>query len=157
MATAKPKLVKAKAPSIVKPRSVAKVIAQPDVSTASVAASVPSVSSSILFSQYLRTQGKHVDPLSDLGLKMQAQYIAEVGQHPLDILRDVASNIFAKPGERVQAAKALLEYSLRKVPAQMEVTGKDGAPLAVHPTQLKNLNDKELDTLRALLVKAQGA
>lgn len=101
--------------------------------------------------------GLGLDPLSDEALRFQAQYIKHVGAHPLDVLKQLSLNVFVKPGDRISAAKALLEYGARKVPAQLELTGKNGEALKLDHAQLTKLSDKELATLEALLSKVEGS
>lgn len=108
------------------------------------------------FLAYLEANGvAGLDPLSDEGLAIQANYIKNIGDHPLDILKTLAKNPFVKASDRISAAKALLEYGARKVPAQFEVTGK-GAVLSIDPSQFTALSDKELAILEKLLSKAQN-
>ena len=96
-----------------------------------------------------------LDPLSDEGLRIQANYIKLVGDHPLDILKTLAKNPFVKPSDRIAAAKTLLEYGARKVPAQFEVNAT-GAAFTIDASQLSGLSSKELDQLEKLLSKVQG-
>jgi len=100
--------------------------------------------------------GGDLDPLSDEALQLQARYVAEIGDHPLDILKTLSANIFVKPSERIAAAKALLEYSARKIPAQLQLAGPDGGAIKLDASALGKLTDKELATLEVLLVKAGG-
>ena len=83
------------------------------------------------------------DPLSDDAVKMQAQYIAKVGVHPFEILKTIVANPLVKSSDRINAAKTLLEYGMRKAPSAIEITGAKGAPLQV---ELANAAD-----LRALV------
>jgi hypothetical protein len=100
--------------------------------------------------------GGDLDPLSDEALRLQAQYVAEVGDHPLDVLKTLSANIFVKPSERIAAAKALLEYGARKVPAQLQLSGIDGGAIKLDASALSKLSDKELVTLETILAKAGG-
>jgi hypothetical protein len=99
--------------------------------------------------------GLDLDPLSDEGVRLQAQYIKQVGDHPLDVLKVLSKNPFVKPSDRIAAAKALLEYGARKVPAEFKMDGST-LGVALPPQFLKKLSSKELDTLEKLLLKAQG-
>lgn len=109
------------------------------------------------FLQYVEAHGhKEADPLSDEALRLQAQYIAEVGDHPLDVLKTLVRNPFVKPSDRITAAKTLLEYGARKVPAQLDVSAKNVA-ISIDPAQFAALSASELETLEKLLGKAQGA
>lgn len=100
---------------------------------------------------------KNIEPLSDGELKMQARFISSGSLHPFDILQRISINPFCKPSDRINAAKTLLEYAARKVPSKLEVTGKDGAPLALDSSQLSKLSNKELSMLEQLLMKASLA
>lgn len=109
------------------------------------------------FLAFLEANGcEGLDPLSDEGLRVQANYVKLVGDHPLDILKTLAKNPFVKPSDRINAAKTLLEYGARKIPAQFELTSKNTA-LVIDPSQFSALSAKELETLEKLLGKAQGA
>lgn len=111
----------------------------------------------ISYLQYLEGRGaKHADMLSPEGLQLQSEYLHALGDnhHPIDVARRISINPFAVPRDRLAACKLILEYTARKIPAQMEVTTKNGAPLAVNPDSLKNLSVEELSTLLDLLDKA---
>lgn len=100
--------------------------------------------------------GVGVDPLSDEALRIQAEYVKLVGDHPLDTLKSLSSNPWVKPSDRISAAKALLEYGARKVPATFELSGKDGGPISLTPASLSKLSAKDLDTLEKILAKVSG-
>ena len=107
-----------------------------------------------MFLSFLEANGGlGVDPLSDEGLRIQAAYVAQVGDHPLDVLKTLSRNPFVKPSDRISAAKALLEYGARKVPAQFELKA-EGAALTIDASALSGLSAKELETLEKLLSKA---
>lgn len=107
-----------------------------------------------MFLSFLEANGGlGVDPLSDEGLRIQAAYVAQVGDHPLDVLKTLSKNPFVKPSDRISAAKALLEYGARKVPAQFELNAK-GAALTIDASALSGLSAKELEMLEKLLSKA---
>ena len=97
---------------------------------------------------------KGVDPLSPEAMKIQAQYVSELPQHPMDILRRLMVNPFCSPNERINAAKTLMSYSMRAIPNNLEVTGKDGGAIKIDSSSLSNLSDTELETLQTLLAKA---
>lgn len=108
------------------------------------------------FLRFLEAQGgEGIDPLSDEALRIQAEYVKQVGDHPLDTLKSLSANIWVKPSDRISAAKALLEYGARKIPASLELTGKDGQPLQLSPKVLSKLSAKELDVLEKLLLKVK--
>ena len=112
------------------------------------------------YRQYLEaTNNRKVDPFSAEGVKIQALYLQELGddQHPLDILRKISLNPFAAPKDRISASKTLLEYTMAKVPAKLEVSGPEGSAIKIDQKQLAALSNTELDTLLELLGKAQQA
>lgn len=97
-----------------------------------------------------------IDPLSDEGLRLQALYVQSFSQHPLDVMRRIMENAFSDPKDRMTAAKAIMEYSLRKPAANMELSAKV-TELKLDPAQLAGLSAKELDMLEKLLTKIGGA
>lgn len=101
-------------------------------------------------------EGEYVDPTSPLGMRLQSEYISTVGEEPLAILKSIAENLFCKPSDRVNAAKIMLEYSRRKIPAQFELSGPEGAAIKLDRSQLSALSPKELAMLEQLLQKAAG-
>lgn len=117
---------------------------------------LPDLTTDPQFLAYLEANGvAGLDPLSDEGLRVQANYVKLVGDHPLDILKTLAKNPFVKPSDRIAAARTLLEYGARKVPAQLDLTAV-GTALTVDASMLSALSDKELAMLEKLLSKAQG-
>lgn len=109
------------------------------------------------FLRFLEAQGgEGIDPLSDEALRIQAEYVKLIGDHPLDTLKSLSSNPWVKPSDRISAAKALLEYGARKVPATLELSGKDGGPIALDPASFSKLSAKELDLLEKLLAKVNA-
>ena len=118
---------------------------------------LPGLTTDPQFLKFLEAGGNvGLDPLSDDGLRAQAAYIALVGDHPLDTLKSLSKNVFVRPSARIAAAKALLEYGARKVPAQLELSAKD-LGLKLDVSQLAGLSAKELAQLEKLLLKAQEA
>ena len=106
------------------------------------------------FLSYIEGLGhKTLDPLSKEAMDLQAQYTLALPQHPLDILRRLSTNVFCTPSERINAVKALMQYTMRAVPTNFELTGKDGAALKIDPAALGGLTTDELTTLQALLAK----
>lgn len=113
--------------------------------------------SNIAYMQYLDAHGgKMVDPLSREGLELQAAYLKYLNKqdHPLDTLRRISVNPWAQTKDRIAAAKALLEYTARKIPSTIEISGNDGKPLQIDAGAMKNLSNDDLDTLVKLLEKA---
>ena len=100
--------------------------------------------------------GEGIDPLSDEALRIQAEYVKLVGDHPLDTLKSLSSNVWVKPSDRISAAKALLEYGARKIPATLELSGKGGGPISLDPAALSKLSVKELDMLEKILTKVSA-
>lgn len=118
---------------------------------------IPDLLTDPQFLAFVEAQGGlGVDPLSDDGVRLQAAYVKMVGDHPLDVLKTLCKNPFVKPSDRISAARTLLEYGARKVPAQLELSGRGGEPLRLDPSVLGKLSAKELDQLEKLLTKAQG-
>lgn len=112
---------------------------------------------SVTYLQYLESKGgKGVDPMSAQGLALQAQYTLELADdtHPIDVLRKISINPFASPRDRISAAKAIMEYTMLKAPAKVELTGADGGAIKVDQSQLAALSNEELDQLMTLLSKA---
>jgi hypothetical protein len=84
---------------------------------------------------------------------VEARWVVQSGQTPLEFLASVYRTPTFDPRDRINAAKAILEYSHRKVPSKLEVDGKVvNAKLDI--AQLKGLTDDELGTLIQLLEKA---
>jgi hypothetical protein len=96
-----------------------------------------------------------VDPLSDDGLRLQALYIQNFSQHPMDVMRRIMENVFSDPKDRLNAAKSLMEYSMRKPTANMEVKVA-GALVTVDPAKLSALSTEELEALEKILDKVNG-
>lgn len=122
--------------------------------------SVPSTLSSedMDYIRWLEGRGQRVavmDPLSDEGLRLQALYVQNFSMHPLDVMRRIMENPFSDPKDRMTAAKSIMEYSLRKPAANLELSAKV-ASLNIDPSTLSALSTKELDTLEKLLSKIGG-
>lgn len=98
------------------------------------------------------------DPLSPEALKLQAEYVARSlpDKHPLDTLRLIANNPLSMPKDRIAACKALMEYSMPKVPAKMEVLTDGAASTRFSSEQLSVLSSEELDVLIKLVEKMGG-
>lgn len=108
--------------------------------------------------RWLEARGNSVpgiDPLSDEGLRLQALYVQSFSQHPLDVMRRIMENPFSEPRDRMSAAKAIMEYSLRKPTQQLALDAK-GVGLSIDASQLANLSTQDLDMLEKLLSKATG-
>lgn len=110
---------------------------------------------STAFMQYMSAQGaKSLDPNSTEYLRAQMKYLQEMqnNQHPLDVLRGITLNPWSNPRDRIAAAKAMLEYTMMKVPAKFEVQSST-SQVKLDPAQLSKLSDEELNTLMTLLEK----
>lgn len=108
----------------------------------------------INFFAFLEGMGRKVtDPLSAEAVELQAQYVKELPQHPMDVLNRIMVNPFCTPGERISAAKALMEYSMRKVPSNIELSGKGGGPIKIDAAQLEALSAEDLEALQTILSK----
>jgi hypothetical protein len=93
-----------------------------------------------------------VDPLSDDGLRLQALYAQNFSQHPLDVLRRIMENPFSDPKDRMTAAKSIMEYSMRKPAAALDLSAK-GSALSLDPSHLAALSAADLDALEKILAK----
>lgn len=138
-----------------KPTSKTKKSA-PKAAEAAIQEDIPSLETEALFLSFVEAQGaKHVDPLSNEALELQAKYISQVGDHPLDVLKTLARNPFVKPSDRINAAKVLLEYGTRKPGTDINLSAPT-ATLNVDMTMFSGLSAKDLKALEELLSKAQG-
>lgn len=119
----------------------------------------PPTSMEMSYLQFLDGVGQKVeliDPLSDEGLRLQALYVQNFSQHPMDTVRRIMENPFSDPKDRLSAAKILMEYSMRKPTQAVDVNAR-GTALVVDASKLSGLSASELETLEKLLEKAQGA
>ena len=93
------------------------------------------------FLQYLEANGaeENLDPLSDEAVQYQAAYVKHVGSHPMDILKSIVANPLIKPSDRIAAAKTLMEYSMRKIPTNVELSGPKGSALTIELTSAESL------------------
>ena len=114
----------------------------------------PELQDDLTFLSYIEGLGrKTIDPLSAEGLEIQAKYVLSLPQHPMDVLRRIMVNPFCSPNERISAAKTVMEYSMRKVPSNVEFTGKNGAPIKLDTSALSKLSLEELAQMEELLAK----
>ena len=108
------------------------------------------------FLKFLEGRGQRVDlidPLSDEGLRLQALYVQNFSMHPMDVMQRIMENPFSDPKDRMTAAKAIMEYSMRKPTQSLDLSAK-GSVLTIDPSQLAALTTKELEMLEKLLAKA---
>ena len=111
------------------------------------------------FIKFLEGKGQRVeviDPLSDEGLRLQAIYVQNFSQHPMDVLRRIMENVYSDPKDRIASAKTLMEYTLRKPTQNLAVDNKT-VQLNIDPAMLKALSAEELSALECLLDKASAA
>ena len=111
---------------------------------------------SLNFLAYMEGSGrKHMNPLSQEGLDIQAQYVRDLPQHPMDVLQRLMVNPFCSPNERINAAKTLMQYSMRAVPSNIDVTS-GGQAIKLDASALAKLNPDELATMEGILSKISG-
>jgi hypothetical protein len=84
-------------------------------------------------------------------------WVRSSGKTPLEFLTAVYRHPLVRLPDRISAAKSVMEYTHRKMPSSIEMTGKDGSPLRVSGAMLMGLSDAELETMEALLDKAARA
>ena len=105
--------------------------------------------------KFIEGKGQRVeimDPLSDEGLRLQALYVQNFSQHPMDVVRRMMENPFTDPKDRLSAAKLLMEFTQRKPTQNMSIAAS-GTVVTLDPSTLKALNTKELDALEKILEK----
>jgi len=113
----------------------------------------------VSYLNYLEVHGaKQVDPLSPEGIRVQAEYLKMLGnhQHPFDVARRISLNPWCSPKDRLAAAKLLMEYTMRKIPSQVEMSTPEGQSIKLDSSQLKNLSNDDLEKLVNLISKANG-
>lgn len=81
------------------------------------------------------------------------RWLQASGEMPLEFLARTYRSEDFKIGDRIQAAKTLMDYCHRKVPVKQEVETKDMTKPKLDAKVLKGLTEKELDTLEKLLNK----
>ena len=83
-----------------------------------------------------------------------AFWIRASGWTPVEFLTTVYRNGFQKMEHRISAAKAVLEYAHKKMPAKLDVSGELGTKsIALDAVAMSKLSDKELEVLTKLLEK----
>lgn len=99
------------------------------------------------------------DSLPDQSVDLQdtqaatIKWIQQTGETPLEFLAATYRNDGVKVGERIAAARALLDYVHRKVPVKQEIETEDKTAPKLSLAALKGLNAKELALLESLLEK----
>lgn len=110
----------------------------------------------VRFIDFVAAKGRKLhDPLSAEGMEMQALFVQEMPDHPMDVMKRIMSNMYCTPSERMSAAKTLMEYSMRKVPSTIDVNQTTSA-LKIDASALGALSLEELETLQNLLAKANA-
>jgi hypothetical protein len=91
---------------------------------------------------------------SALGSQDEDVWVKASGWTPLEFLTHTYRNGFQKMEHRITAAKAVLDYTHRKMPSRLELSGElAGQNIALDAIALSKLSDKEIDTLLAMLEK----
>jgi len=81
------------------------------------------------------------------------RWIQNTGQTPIELLAEMYRDSEQKPGDRIQAAKAMLDFVHRKVPVKTEIETKDLTEPKLDAKLLKGLSAKDLALLEQLLTK----
>lgn len=81
------------------------------------------------------------------------RWIQQTGETPLEFLAATYRSDEMKAGDRISAARALLDYVHRKVPVKQEIETEDKTPPKLDPKSLRGLSTKELEVLEKLLAK----
>lgn len=91
---------------------------------------------------------------SDLGSLGDDTWVKKSGVTPLEFLTHTYRNGFQRIEHRISAAKAVLDYTHRKLPARVELSGDlGGRNIALDAVALAKLSDKELEQMMKLLEK----
>lgn len=94
---------------------------------------------------------------SDLGASDDDIWVKKSGVTPLEFLTHTYRNGFQRMEHRISAAKAVLDYTHRKLPARVELSGElGGRNVALDAVALAKLSDKELEQMMKLLEKIGG-
>ncbi len=99
------------------------------------------------------------DSLPDQSVDLQdtqaatIKWIQQTGETPLEFLAATYRDDAVKVGERIAAARALLDYVHRKLPTKQEIETEDKTAPKLSLAALKGLNAKDLDLLESLLEK----
>ncbi len=91
---------------------------------------------------------------SALGTQDEVDWVKASGWTPLEFLTHAYRNPFQKMENRISAAKAVLDYTHRKLPARIEVSGEVAtAGISLDAAALAKLSGEELSALEKLLEK----
>lgn len=97
----------------------------------------------------LPNQADGLDPTTSATVR----WLQASGEMPLEFLARTYRDDEARTGDRITAARTLMDYVHRKVPQKTETEVKDITEPKLDRTLLKKLNEKELNTLEELLLK----
>lgn len=81
------------------------------------------------------------------------RWLQASGEMPLEFLARTYRSDEFKIGDRIQAAKTLMDFTHRKIPQKSEIETKDVSTPKLDAKVLKGLTDAELNTLEKLLNK----
>lgn len=82
------------------------------------------------------------------------RWIQETGQTPIEVLVEMYRDPEVKVSDRIQAARAMLDFVHRKLPLVQKIEQDVNLKEAkLDPKTLKGLTEKELKTLESLLKK----
>lgn len=81
------------------------------------------------------------------------RWLQAQGQTPLEFLVETYKDDENKMGDRIQAAKTLMDYVHRKITTKQEIEHTPNATPKLAPESLRGLSEKELETLEKLLNK----
>jgi hypothetical protein len=83
----------------------------------------------------------------------EAEWIKAQGWTPLEFLVHTYRNPWQEPRDRISAAKAVLEYTHRKLPQRLEIDGNVITTKKLNAESLGKLSDSELEVFIKLLEK----
>jgi hypothetical protein len=96
----------------------------------------------------------------------EQEWVRSAGWTPLEYLTNAYRNPFIKHGERIAAAKAVLDYMHKRMPLPTQMLGADptnpllpagAAGNALGKLDVTKLTDEELGALMAIIGKASAA
>lgn len=87
------------------------------------------------------------------GVSVESEWAKRSGLTPIEFLCDAYRNPYNPMKERINAAKAVMEYVHKKLATELKLKGDPSAPLSVAKLDVAKLSDAELTLLAALLEK----
>ena len=84
-------------------------------------------------------------------------WVRSSGKTPLEFLTAVYRHPLVQMRDRISAAKTVVEYTHKKMPSAVELSGTNGGSIKVTGAMLAGLSDAELGNLEALLMKANAS